>query len=242
VLCAGCIGSPPALERYRLAPIPLPAEVAEMPAAASERQTLVVEPYATSGIYADPQIVYRLGETTYGAYPNREWALPLGTMLADATVGALRASPGVGAQVSDERVTQSRGLVWRGVVQQFEEVDRGHQVFAAVRLDAAVVRMPGDTVIWQGTAGLERPVSEPSMSAVVNTLSQLSTETIRRLIREAQAAVQTGDVKLGSAAGATSPESTSPCDTSPDRTGQAADSRSPGCPDTSRAGTPSRSP
>jgi ABC-type transporter Mla subunit MlaD len=28
---------------------------------------IAVEPYATMGIYADPQIVYRLEETTYGA-------------------------------------------------------------------------------------------------------------------------------------------------------------------------------
>ena len=192
-----CVGSPPALERYRLTPSPQAAAPAA-PASSDRASPLVVEPYATSGIYADPQIVYRLGEVTYGSYPNREWALPLGSMLADATIESLRAAPGLDVQVSDDRILRSPRLVWRGVVQQFEEVNRGDQVSAAVRLDAALVRVPGDSVVWQGTAGLERPVPDPTMSAVVTTLSQLSTQVIRQLV--GQAGLTTGEVRTANSA------------------------------------------
>jgi uncharacterized lipoprotein YmbA len=142
------------------------------------------------GIYADPQIVYRLEETTYGAYPNREWAIPLGTMLADATVETMRAIPNLGVRVTDERTAGSHQLVWRGVVQQFEEVNRGKKVGAAIRLDAALVRTPGDSVVWQGTAGLERPVTNPTMTTIVQTLSELTSTAIRQLVTQARSAVE----------------------------------------------------
>jgi uncharacterized lipoprotein YmbA len=191
-----CVGSPPALERYRLVPSPTTGAAPRPASEETDPPTLMVEPYATTGIYADPQIVYRLGETTYGAYPNKEWALPLGAMLADATVQALRATPGLNAQVSDDRVSRSAELVWRGVVQQFEEVDRGKDVSAAVRLDAALVRLPGDSVLWQGTVALEGPVQTPSMTAIVDTLSQLTSRAIRQLVDRAQPAAQDGGVRL----------------------------------------------
>jgi len=142
------------------------------------------------GIYADPQIVYRLEETTYGAYPNREWAIPLGTMLADATVETMRAIPELGVRVADERTAGSHGLVWRGVVQQFEEVNRGKKVGAAIRLDAALVRTAGDSVVWQGSVGLERPVAHPTMPEIVRTLSELTSTAIRQLALQARIAVQ----------------------------------------------------
>jgi ABC-type uncharacterized transport system auxiliary subunit len=198
LLLGGCLGSLPPLERYRLTPTPTaapgaaPATVADSPAAI----TIAVEPYATTGIYADPAIVYRVGENTYGAYPNREWALPLGDMLADATVATLRATPGLGAQITSETADAAHGLVWRGLVQRFEEVDRGDSVAAAVRLDAVLVRSPGDTVVWQGSAGVEAPVAGSTMPAIVATLSDLTTAALRRLADEARGAVHADTVRL----------------------------------------------
>jgi ABC-type uncharacterized transport system auxiliary subunit len=184
---AACAGTPATVERYRLAPVSTrdPGTPPE-----ADAPVIAIEPYATMGIYADPQIVYRLEETTYGAYPNREWAIPLGTMLADATVETMRAIPNLGARVTDERTAGSHQLVWRGVVQQFEEVNRGKKVAAAIRLDAALVRTPGDSVIWQGTAASERPVADPTMTAIVRTLSELTSTAIRQLVMQARTAVQ----------------------------------------------------
>jgi ABC-type uncharacterized transport system auxiliary subunit len=184
---AACAGTSATVERYRLAPVST-RDPGTPPDA--DAPVIAIEPYATMGIYADPQIVYRLEETTYGAYPNREWAIPLGTMLADATVETMRAIPNLGARVTDERTAGSHQLVWRGVVQQFEEVNRGKKVGAAIRLDAALVRTPGDSVIWQGTAASERPVADPTMTAIVRTLSELSSTAIHQLVMQARTAVQ----------------------------------------------------
>jgi uncharacterized lipoprotein YmbA len=183
-----CLGSSPPLERYRLTPAPAPASSPAFTGPAAP--VIAVEPYATIGIYADPQIVYRLGEGTYGTYPNREWALPLGTMLADATVETMRAMLGLGARITGEHAAGSPELVWRGTVQQFEEVNRGDTVAAAVRLDATLVRTPGDSIVWQGTAALERAVPEPTMPEVVGALSTLATTAIRQLTAQAGAALQ----------------------------------------------------
>jgi ABC-type uncharacterized transport system auxiliary subunit len=185
----GCIGAPEPLERYRLAPAPAPEAEQRTASPDSTLPTIGVEPYSTAGIYADPQIVFRLGETTYGSYPNREWALPLGTMLADATLEIMRSMPGFGARVADDRAATSHQFVWRGVVQQFEEVNRGKAVSAAVRLDAALVRSPEDSIVWQGTAGLERSVPDPTMPAIVDALSELTAAALRRLVTDASGAI-----------------------------------------------------
>jgi ABC-type uncharacterized transport system auxiliary subunit len=198
LLLGGCVGSLPPLERYRLTPMPTAARGAApaMSADSSATITIAVEPYATTGIYADPQIVYRVGESSYGAYPNREWALPLGDMLADATVETLRATYGLDAQVTSETASAAHGLVWRGFVQQFEEVDRGDSVAAAVRLDAVLVRTPGDTVIWQGSAGLEGPVTGSTMAGIVAGLSDLTSAALRRLADDARGAVHADTVRF----------------------------------------------
>jgi ABC-type uncharacterized transport system auxiliary subunit len=196
---SGCLGGPAPVERYRLTPVQPEARAAAAPAGATMLPTVTVEPYATAGIYADPGIVYRLEESSYGAYPNREWALPLGTMLADATIEAMRAVPGLAARVTSDGTAVSEQLVWRGVVQQFEEVNRGDSVSAAVRLDAALVWSPGDSIVWQGTAGLERPVADPTMPAIVRALSELTAEAVRRLVTDGRGALATDTVRLSEA-------------------------------------------
>lgn len=176
-------GRGPPLERYRLLPVPADSGASRVPA----DQTIAVEPYVTQGIYAEPQIVYRVGEASYGAYPNREWAIPLSSMLADATVRRLRAAPGGAERVTDDAAGGAHELVWRGRVREFEEVDRGDSVLAAVHLDGAVVRVADDSVLWQGSARAERRVPEAkSMPAVVDALSALTAAAVDQLVREAE--------------------------------------------------------
>ena len=197
-------GTLPPRELYRLRP---PAGAAS-PAAADGSRTfsaaaleggspvlavpLVVDAYATPGVYAEPQIVYRVGETRYGTYPTREWALPLGAMLAALTAEALRAEPATGGRVQEGAGPgAARGLVWRGSVREFEEVDRGALVFAAVRLEAQLVRAADDSVLWQGATRIERPVTPPrAIAAVVDSLSALSAAAVAGMVREAAPALR----------------------------------------------------
>lgn len=184
VMAAGCGHSLPPLERYRLAPVAATDTQRARPGNGRlAGQSIVVEPYQVAGVYADPQIVYRLDETRYGTYPDREWAVPVSTMLADRTADVLRTAP---AEVTVGAGTQNAGLVWRGTVREFEEVDRGDQVFAAVRLQAMLVRGTTDSVLWQGEARVERPVEQKkTMDAVVQALSTASTDVVRQLMSQA---------------------------------------------------------
>ena len=62
-------------------------------------------------------------------------------------------------------------------------------MFAAVRLDALLARAADDSVVWQGSVRLERPVADPTMANIVAELSSLAIEAIGRLTSEAAAAV-----------------------------------------------------
>jgi uncharacterized lipoprotein YmbA len=197
---ASCVrGTVPARELYRLRPTreaaaatPTSSPGDGLATAPAADDIISVEPYTTPGVYGDPQIVYREGETRYGTYPNREWALPLGTMLAGLTMETLRTQPGLAGRVQDgEPSGARRGLRWRGTVREFDEVDRAGLVFAAVRLDARLVRAADDFVLWSGTARAEGQVAESkNMTAVVDSLSSLAATAISRLARDAQPAVR----------------------------------------------------
>jgi uncharacterized lipoprotein YmbA len=162
---------------------------------------IAVEMYATPGVYSDPQIVYRVDDVRYATYPNREWALPLGAMLATLTAESLRREFALGTRIQ-EGVSRApgNGLLWRGTVREFEEVNRGREVFAAVRLSAALVRVSDDSVVWQGEAHAERPVVPPNaMTAVVDTLSAVAASVIRELASQAQEAIRSGVVPAATA-------------------------------------------
>jgi ABC-type uncharacterized transport system auxiliary subunit len=199
VLAACVRGTIAPLELYRLAPVPsvsaaVPGtDATDGSTAAPAGGPLVsVEPYTTPGIYGDPRIVYREGDTRYGTYPNREWAIPLGTMLATLTMETLRQQPGLAGRVLEaDRAAAGRGLVWRGTVREFEEVDRDSRVSAAVLLDARLVRAADDSVLWSGSARAEGPVSRPrDMAAVVESLSSLTATVVATLARDARLALR----------------------------------------------------
>ena len=189
---AACFrGALPARELYQLRPQPAAAPPALADAAAAP--SIAVEAYTTPGVYADPQIVYRVGDAQYGTYPTREWAVPLGTMLATRTAEALRAAlPGAERRVQDGPLEgPARGLVWRGTVREFEEVDRGRQVSAAVQLEARLVRAADDSTVWQGSARAERAVTpSTSMPAVVDSLAAAAGASIAELVRSASPTIR----------------------------------------------------
>lgn len=188
VSASACIhGKLPAIEYYRLR---LPDTEATAPAPTYRDGGLTglapgaiaILPYVAPGIYGDGGIVYRIDESAYGAYPNREWAVPVPTMLGMLTQDLFRARPLTrDASVFDPPSPHAYAYVWRGLVRELEEVDRGHQVFAAVRLDARLVRARDDSVLWSGTARLEQPVPEGTMPAIVAALSTLAAQVITQL-------------------------------------------------------------
>ncbi len=206
---AACFGGTlPANEFYRLAipdsmaarraaavsqsPMPADPETvsgnASMPAAAAPLEgALAIATFATPGLYGRDQIVYRIDDLEYGSYPARSWLLPLGTMLGAIAEETIAADSPVSGMVTFEPPSRTTyEYAWQATVREFEEVDRGDSVFAAVAFDARIVRVRDDSVLWTGSAADERYVPEPEMDAIVATLSILAEDVIAQLARRAR--------------------------------------------------------
>jgi ABC-type uncharacterized transport system auxiliary subunit len=146
--------------------------------------------YVAPGVYGDRNIVFRIDDSQMGSYPNREWAVPVPVMLGLITEDIFRARPLTSeAAVFDPPSPRAYTYVWRGLVRELEEVNRGSHVYAAVRFDARLVRGNDDSVLWSGSARLERPVPQGTMPAIVDALSQLATEAILQLQESARASL-----------------------------------------------------
>jgi ABC-type uncharacterized transport system auxiliary subunit len=191
----GCIrGSLPAIELYRL-DAPVGIETTDLARGGMPLLDggIAVAEYRAPGIYGDAAIPYRVGETQYGTYPSREWAIPLGVMLGIATQRVLEARPiTTGAAVYEPPNERLSTYVWRGTIREFEEVDRGAEVWAAVALDVQLVRSADDSVLWSGTLRREARVPDATMAAIVAALSRLATEGIADLAEQARAEVVRG--------------------------------------------------
>lgn len=201
---SACIrGTLPARQYFRLSmPDSVAAATRDSSTAALATATLGIAEYVTPGIYAGGGIAYRIGESEYGTYPSREWAIPLGQMLGVLTEGVLRRAPLTASPaIFNPPSLRSQTYVWRGTVREFEEVDRGRTVSAAVRIDASLVRSSDDSVVWSGSARREGAVPAPTMDAVVGTLSSLATETITALVAEADSALRRQAPSAASARG-----------------------------------------
>jgi hypothetical protein len=76
-------------------------------------------------------------------------------------------------------------------VREFEEVDRGSEVHAAVRIDLRIVRAADDSILWSGSSRLERAADRPDMPGIVRTLSVLADEVVTDLATRARRELST---------------------------------------------------
>jgi ABC-type uncharacterized transport system auxiliary subunit len=198
-LAAACfhIGRLPARELYRLnlpeqAGFDTAAITATDGAAPPLAGTLGIAQYVTPGVYGDPLIVFRINDTEYGSYPSREWAVPLGDQLGVVTERVLARLPLTPERaVFDPPSRRAQTYIWRGTVREFEEVDRGSEVRAAVRIDLRIVRAEDDSILWSGSSRLERAAQRPDMSGIVQTLSALAEEVVTDLATRARRELST---------------------------------------------------
>lgn len=165
--------------------------------------TLAISPYVTRGVYDERSIVFRIDDHQLASYPSREWAIPLRDMLGTLTEQALAVAPLTAEPaVFDPRSVRSNDYYWRGTVREFEEVNRGRNVLAAVHLEVEIIRSRNDSLIWRGSERIERAVPPPtkSMTRVVETLSGVTADVLFRLITRART-----DLVVPTSAAATAP-------------------------------------
>jgi len=193
VAVAGCFrGKLPARQFYRL------TTVVDSTASSASAQnaplagSIAIMSYDTPGIYGSGSIVYRAGEAAYGAYPSREWAIPLGDMLGTMTEMSMRRSGFTSARATTHSGSARRDQYeWRGGVREFDEVDTPTSVSASVALSAQLVRVADDSVVWSGTARETQPVrASRSMDSVIEALSISASRAISRLTDDAASALR----------------------------------------------------
>lgn len=188
-MAGACFGSKlPPLEQYRLAPAASPSTSSSLDSKGPLPGSVAVSRFNTPGVYGGASIVYRVGETGYGTYPNREWALPLGDMLGMLAEETIREEPLGTAVVYDPSTRRQFGYEWRGSVRQFEEVNRDRQVLVSVQLEARLLRMADDSILWLGERSVEVPVPDPTMTNIVDALSSAARQAMRELVRDAKTA------------------------------------------------------
>jgi ABC-type uncharacterized transport system auxiliary subunit len=154
--------------------------------------SLAITRYETPGLYGESGIVYRVNSSAYGAYPSKEWALPLSEMLGSMTEAVFARRPISRDQaVYDPPSRNSHTYVWIATVREFEEVNVDQQVSVSVRLDAKIVRAADDSLIWSGNARVDAPVAAPTdrMENVVAALSDAALAVISKLGQQVTAEV-----------------------------------------------------
>ncbi len=179
----------PARELYRLHLVDTSSNVPVVNGGATLLTgSVAIAPYSTPGLYGERGIVFRIGTSAYGAYPSREWALPLGEMLGTLTESVFERAPiSRDAAVYDPPSRNSHTYTWRATVREFEEVNIEKAVSIAVRIDARLVRSLDDSLIWSGSARVDRPIPDGTMERIIAGLSDAAIEVINKLGAEAVA-------------------------------------------------------
>ena len=195
VVVAGCLRSRTVapIEMYRLVPtaaettgIVAPALIEGLP-----EGSLAISRYITPGLYGQRGIVYRVGEAGYATYPSREWAIPLGEMLGRRTADLLQERPLLrGGALFDPPTRRAFTHLWRGTVREFEEIDRGSDVFVAVSLEASLIRVEDDSILWSGGARVERAVPDGTMEGIIAGLSAATDEVVFALLDSARVSIR----------------------------------------------------
>jgi len=182
-------GKLPPREFYRLVPSDSTAPTSHGALPPPLTGSMGITTYETPGIYGSGSIVYRVGTSSYGAYPSREWAIPLGEMLGALTEEIVRRRALTSGEVLfDPAVPRREQYEWRGAVREFDEVDAPNSVSASVSLTAQLVRVSDDSVMWSGSSRDVELVREPrKMESVVSALSIAATRAVTRLTDDAGA-------------------------------------------------------
>jgi len=190
---AGCFrGKLPANQFYRLAPVDSLGAPAGALGAPPLTGSIAIVTYETPGIYGDGALVYRTGASDYGKYPTREWAIPLGEMLAASTETIAGARALTSGRIAFDRTGSRREQYeWRGTVREFDEVDGPSAVSVSVSLSARLVRVANDSVVWSGSSSEVEPVRDARrIESVVDALSAASSRALIRLVEDAASALR----------------------------------------------------
>lgn len=179
----------PPVEMYRL--LPTDSATSDVAAEHLPDGAVAVARFITPGLYGQRGIVYRVGDAGYGAYPSREWAIPLGEQLGRRTADLMQHRPLVrSGALFDPPSRRGFTYAWRGTVREFEEIDRGNDVFVAVNLEASLTRIEDDSIVWSGGKRIQRSVPGGTMEGIIAGLSAATDEVLVALLDSARVSIR----------------------------------------------------
>jgi ABC-type uncharacterized transport system auxiliary subunit len=196
-LLAGC-GSirSPQTQYYKL---DLPTTPA--PAGPSAPVSLRIEPFRTTDMLRQDQIVYRPSPVEVGFYQYHRWAEPPNDTVTKAVADQLTRRK-VFQTVEISEGGEKTDYVLRGSIDRLQEVDYPGAVRVQVSISAELEDPVRQQIIWSGAMSSECPVAKGDVQAVVAAMSQASEQSIARLTADVVKSVQANPVAPVSAGGA----------------------------------------
>jgi ABC-type uncharacterized transport system auxiliary subunit len=195
-LLAGC-GSVrgPATRYYKLDIPPAPT-----PAGPSVPAPLRIEPFETTSLLRQDQIVYCPSPVEVGFYEYHRWAEPpsntITKALADQLTGR-RLFQSVEISSGPERAE----YVLRGSIERLQEVDYKGAVRAQVSISAELEDPVRREKVWAGVASSESVVAKSDVQAVVAAMGRASQQSIERLVTDVVTFVKSNRLAAVSSAG-----------------------------------------
>ncbi len=195
-LLAGC-GSVrgPATRYYKLDIPPAPT-----PAGPSVPAPLRIEPFQTTSLLRQDQIVYCPSPVEVGFYEYHRWAEPptntITKALADQLTGR-RLFQSVEISSGPEKTE----YVLRGSIERLQEVDYKGAVRAQVSISAELEDPVRREQIWAGVASSEFVVEKGDVQGVVTAMGRASQQSIERLVTDVVTFVKRNQLGAVSSAG-----------------------------------------
>lgn len=140
-----------------------------------------VERLAVAEPYAGRRIVYRPTANEVAFWEFHQWAAPPGRMITLRVSERLAGSGLFRGVDSFPYSWEDADLVLRGAVLAFEEVDRGEDWYAHVKLFLELTsRKTGRSMLWSSKIDVEKKAEKRKPEALVDALSQALDEAIAK--------------------------------------------------------------
>ena len=195
-LLAGC-GSErvPATRYYKLDIPPAPT-----PTGPSTPISLRIEPFRTANLLRQDRIVYRPSAVEVGFYEYHRWAEPPNDTVTKALADQLMKRR-VFQTIKISDGGEKADYVFRGRIDQLQEVDYKGAVRAQVSISAELEDPVQGKTIWSSAASSESVVKKRDVEGVVAAMGQASQQSIARLMTDVTKFLQVNRLAPVSSAG-----------------------------------------
>jgi ABC-type uncharacterized transport system auxiliary subunit len=129
----------------------------------------------------DDRILYREGPNEVNFYEYHRWASPPVDLATNYFLHRLKDS-GTYARVSAYYDAAHADLTLQGRLHNFEEVDRGKEVFASVALELELLDTATRALVWRGEAECAHPLPTTDIAGVVRGIYGCLDETASKLL------------------------------------------------------------